>query len=87
MTVESCSSTFNHPGFICISSLMFAKRELWLSKIVEIHVSRMGENSELFRFPRFSIKARLFNPKAGSIQGCLFSSRSERSQRRAQTQH
>ena len=72
MTVESCSSSFDYHKIICISSRISADKELWLSKFAELHVFRMGENSELFMFLRLSIKVRVPNPKSATFEDVYF---------------
>ena len=54
------------------------------SKVVQIYVYKIDENSDLFLFPT---KARFPNPKTSSIRGCLSSSRSKQSERRTHPQH
>ena len=50
MIDKSGSSSFNYPGKVP-STRNSTNRELWLSKVVEVHVFKVGENSELFLFP------------------------------------
>ena len=80
---ESCSSSFNYPEIINVSSHSYTRKELLLSNVVEVYVFMMGKSSELVLFP---IKAWLPNPKTCSIRGCLSTSRSERSERMAYPQ-
>ena len=58
LITESCFTSFKYRKTKCISSHNCTKKELWLSIVVEIHLFRVGEFSELFIFP---IKAKLPN--------------------------
>ena len=48
---ESRSSFFHYPWIICLLSRISDQRGLMLSKILDLHVFKMGESSQLFLLP------------------------------------